>query len=691
MMLGIGSFRAKAFAACMLAFAAVSTQVVAALPISSPRPVNSYAGSDTSQDVAASVATDGQGHWIAVWHSNDTLGGTLAGGRNILYSSSVDDGATWSAAAALNSDATTVTIGDYEPVIASDGHGRWVAMWQQDPGGNHLRYAVSDNNGATWSTAADLTPFHGDDDEYVQLATDGNGNWIAVWSSTNSIGGLTGGDDDIHYAVSTDNGTTWSAPAALNTTATTDNATDRAPVITTDGQGHWIVAWQFRDSGPLGSDYDVVYSVSSNNGATWSANQPLNSYAAMDTSFDYSVQLANDQSGHWMAVWQSQYDLGGTVGTDDDIFYAVSSDNGATWSDAAALNSNADTDISGDTVSNLVVDRDGHCVVVWTSGETLGGTIGNDSDLLYAVSSDFGATWTEVAAFNTNAATDSGHDEIPAIATDQRGHWVACWTSSDSLGGTIGTDQDILAATLIFPDCNDNGVSDSDDIDGASDDCDGNGVPDECQSDGDGDGVIDDCDECPGDPLKTSTGFCGCGNPETDTDGDGTPDCVDGCPNEPAKSAPGFCGCGNPETDTDNDGMPDCVDDCPNDPEKTAPGTCGCGTPDTDSDGDGTPDCNDDCPNDAAKTEAGACGCGTADADTDGDGVLDCNDNCPEVANDDQADGDGDGVGDACVEGPPAGLDSCGAGVCGSGMATMLPMMICSPWIMVRLVRRRRK
>ena len=614
--------------------------------------------SNTSQDTSPMVATDGQGHWIAAWHSNDSLGATLAAGRNILYSRSDDNGATWSATAALNSDATSDTIGDFDPVIASDGQGRWVAVWQRDPGGNHLRYAVSDDNGATWSTAADLTPFHGNDDEYPRLATDGNGNWIAVWSSTHSIGGLTGGDDDIHYAVSTDNGTTWSAPAALNTTATTDNATDRSPVITTDGMGHWVVAWNFRDSsGPLGNDYDIVYSVSSNDGATWSPPLPINAYAAMDASFDYSVQLANDQSGRWMAVWQSQYDLGGAVGIDGDIFFAVSSDNGATWSDAAALNSNAETDISGDSVSNLVIDRNGHCVVVWTSGETLGGTIGNDSDLLYAVSSDFGATWTEVAAFNTNAATDTGSDDPPALATDQRGHWVVCWTSGDTLGGTIGTDHDILAATLIFPDCNSNGVSDSDDIDGASDDCDDNGVPDECQSDGDGDGVIDDCDECPSDPNKTSAGSCGCGNPETDTDGDGTSDCVDDCPDDPAKSAQGTCGCGTPDTDTDGDGTPDCVDECPDDPAKTEPGACGCGTPDT---------------------------------DTDGDGVPDCNDNCPEVANDDQADADGDGVGDACVDEPSTSSDMCGAGVCGPGMATLLPMMICQLWIMRRLARRRK-
>jgi len=57
-------------------------------------------------------------------------------------------------------------------------------------------------------------------------------------------------------------------------------------------------------------------------------------------------------------------------------------------------------------------------------------------------------------------------------------------------------------------DCNGNGIGDVCDIaDGTSFDCDQNGVPDECQSDCDGDGLIDPCD-----------------TNDSDVDGDGIPD-----------------------------------------------------------------------------------------------------------------------------------------------------------------------
>ena len=46
-----------------------------------------------------------------------------------------------------------------------------------------------------------------------------------------------------------------------------------------------------------------------------------------------------------------------------------------------------------------------------------------------------------------------------------------------------------------------------------------NDIDDDC------DGLTDEEDACPDDPLKTEAGDCGCGIADTDTDNDGTPDC----------------------------------------------------------------------------------------------------------------------------------------------------------------------
>jgi len=56
-------------------------------------------------------------------------------------------------------------------------------------------------------------------------------------------------------------------------------------------------------------------------------------------------------------------------------------------------------------------------------------------------------TFSAPAALNTNAATDSGNDAAPQVTTDRTGNRVAIWSSADGLGGTVGTDADILVAT----------------------------------------------------------------------------------------------------------------------------------------------------------------------------------------------------------------------------------------------------
>jgi hypothetical protein len=107
---------------------------------------------------------------------------------------------------------------------------------------------------------------------------------------------------------------------------------------------------------------------------------------------------------------------------------------GPSWSPAAALGNQAATDSGTDGEPQLVTDGAGHWVAVWESNNSLLGTIGTDYDIFVSRSTDSGVTWTEPAPLNTNASTDAGSgDGSPDVTTDGNGHWVAVWSAGGQM------------------------------------------------------------------------------------------------------------------------------------------------------------------------------------------------------------------------------------------------------------------
>lgn len=142
---------------------------------------------------------------------------------------------------------------------------------------------------------------------------------------------------------------------------------------------------------------------------------PLTAYFLFDEGSDVRPRIAKDSLGRWIAVWESNDEFGGPIGTDWDIFYSTS-DDGVVWFPPTLLNSNGNDDTGDDRAPELATDGAGVWVVVWTSREP----VTSDIDILFARSENDGSTWTDAAYLNSNHDSDTGHDESLSLATDQR-------------------------------------------------------------------------------------------------------------------------------------------------------------------------------------------------------------------------------------------------------------------------------
>ncbi len=511
--------RLVAIAIGVAAFLAATLRALGDLgvPISTVKPLNTNAATDgNSDDGLIGLATNGKGNWVCAWSAGGSAGNPLGMDEDILVARSIDNGANWSSPVPLNANAATDDGNDDNVRIATDRQGHWVAVWSSASTlGNTIGadydifVARSIDNGANWSIPVPLNNNAATDtgqDGNPEIATDGQGHWVVVWSSSDSLGNTIGTDHDVLVARSVDNGANWSNPAPLNSNAATDSGVDYNPVVTTDRQGHWVTVWYSNDTlgGTTGTDSDIHFARSVDNGANWSLVAPLNTNAATDTGDDSEPRVATDEQGNWVAVWTSDDDLGDTIGTDYDIFMARSKDNGATWSDPAPLNNDAATDSGGDGSVSLAVDRLGDWVAIWESSNPPTGTVDDEWDVRVARSIDAGGHWSNPVPLNSNAAADSGNDYYSRIVTDGRGSWIAVWEGEDPLGNTIGGDWDILMARFALPDCNSNLIGDP--LETASflaPDLNFNSIPDTCE--------LPFEVPLPGQPGGCGVGLCGTG------------------------------------------------------------------------------------------------------------------------------------------------------------------------------------
>jgi Metallo-peptidase family M12 len=339
---------------------------------------------------------------------------------------------------------------DQTPWLAGtfvDGQPMLVAVWIRSLGpwgpDGELFVARSTDQGFTWTDPAAVVS-NGSTNSGIDLtaraATLRTGRIAIVWASAAKLDQPgTNAFREIQIVRTDDGGATWSTPAYVHPTPFADSAQDAAPDVAGSESDVAIAVWQSKSMPGAGNDGDIAVARSLDSGVTWAAPALLNSSGIGDSFEDVEPRIAYGGGTRWLAVWVSRTQLPGGIGDDRDIHAALSEDDGVTWSAPFAINPDALADGTRVDVDPTVEgDGEGGFLVAWSS-QGAGGSEGTDSDVWLRRSAN-GSEWQSATNLSGPDTLDQGQPALARIGSAIR----LAWRTVGVIFAPFGSDQDVF-------------------------------------------------------------------------------------------------------------------------------------------------------------------------------------------------------------------------------------------------------
>jgi hypothetical protein len=347
---------------------------------------------------------------FSVWRDN----------KDIKFNRSTDNGINFLSSEIILSSNTNSLISTEPQIALSDDSSSnpddVYLIWRDiDSGDNDIIFARSSDNGTSFdslkSVGASNTNFAS-----PQIATVGDKVYV-IWQT----------GSDILFKKSNNNGLSFSTTLDIGNSSGSKSTEKSYPQLT--GTGNFVYAvWQDKT--------DIKFAYSSNGGDTFGSAQDIGNTAG--TSVPGTPQI-KAQGNNVYIVWRD--DTGGN----DDIKFIKSSDNGASFSSEINLSSN-----DGVSTGPSLYVTGSNVVVAWSDS-----TSGNN-EILSKISTNDGVSFGSVE----NISSNSGNSKEPSI-TMSGGKTVVAWTDSTTGDNEILIKIGVVSTTSILFDQTQYKLSDS--------------------------------------------------------------------------------------------------------------------------------------------------------------------------------------------------------------------------------------
>ena len=243
------------------------------------------------------------------------------------------------------------------PQLAVDAAGDAVAVWSRSNGLNYIVQSATRPAGGGWGAPLDLSA-PGADAKAPQVAVDGAGHFVAVWSSS------TGPSTAVVQSATGLPGGAWGGQADLSTSGRNDQ-----PQIAVDSRGDAVAVWRHYEAGPT-----LIQGAVRPSGGTWEPALPV----SPSSGIAERPQVALDADGRAVAVWRR----------DDGAGYLIESAQrpAGGWLTPAPLSASG----ANAEAPQVALDSAGDAVAVWSRSSEKGGM---SSTVIQAAVQSAGGAW----------------------------------------------------------------------------------------------------------------------------------------------------------------------------------------------------------------------------------------------------------------------------------------------------------